>query len=342
MNCKNIKNMISEYIDSELYTDYREKVEEHLNTCPDCKKYFDEIKGLKELISSATFYDLPFDKSVKLARLVKEKGVKTLPPIVRPEPLWKRWQFVSIISVITILILGALFIQIYKPITFLAPMEKAVELAEEQIRGEVTQEEELVFEKVGDGITKELTEKAAPEEMTPEETIESEEIKKQGELITITPEVPPVPQPIIIVSENDYMQKDIESKLIKQKFEEGIFREEHFEVIEQINLNHIVLIKEDYDKWLIKKTFPEIEQFKDFDQILQIIEPEIYKRLTGKEQLPEKFPLLYFFLEKAKFEGKDAYIILGRGPGKDLEEELAKFFICVIEIDTNEILYLDY
>lgn len=318
MNCKNIKNMISEYVDSELSINQNKKVEEHIKTCPDCKKYFNEIKGVKEFISSSTFYDLSFDKAKKLAKLVREKSTEML-PVLKPKPVWAKWQFASIISILAILILGVLVLRTYG--TYFAPtalMEKAAQETEEFGNGE---------DKAVEGAVRD-------EELTEEGIVERE-------LITIKPGVL-VPQPIITVSENDYTQNYIDESFTKQqKYEKRIPTEETIEQILPIDSNQVLLIKNEYDKILYKSIKSKVLQFPHFDENLKILESEIYKYLTGQEQLPEKFPLLIFSVEKAKFEGKDAFIISGIGPGKDFEEDkLTKQFICVIEAGTNKILYL--
>lgn len=310
--------MISEYVDSELSINQNKKVEEHIKTCPDCKKYFNEIKGVKEFISSSTFYDLSFDKAKKLAKLVREKSTEML-PVLKPKPVWAKWQFASIISILSILILGVLVLRTYG--SYFAPpilMEKAAQETEEFGNGE---------DKAVEGAVRD-------EELTEEGIVERE-------LITIKPGVL-VPQPIITVSENDYTQNYIDESFTKQqKYEKRIPTEETIEQILPIDSNQVLLIKNEYDKILYKSIKSKVLQFPHFDENLKILESEIYKYLTGQEQLPEKFPLLIFSVEKAKFEGKDAFIISGIGPGKDFEEDkLTKQFICVIEAGTNKILYL--
>lgn len=340
MNCKNIKNMISEYVDSELSINQNKKVEEHIKTCPECKKYFNEIKGVKEFISSSAFYDLSFDKAKKLAKLVREKSIEIHPTLI-PKPIWSRWQFISIISVLAILILGTLVLRTYG--SYFAPpilMEKAAQEAEELSRG-ATISEETTPEEFGNGedtVEGEVKDEEVAEEA--EQSVVTEEGIMEPELITIKPGVL-VPQPIITVSENDYTQNYIDEFFTNQKSEERISTEETIEQILPIDTNQVLLIKDDYDKILYKSIKSKVLQFPHFDENLKILESEIYKYLTGQEQLPEKFPLLIFSVEKARFEGKDAFIISGIGPGKDFEKDkLTKQFICVIEAGTNKILHL--
>ncbi len=329
MDCEYIRNLISEYIDNELPISQKKEVEDHLVICSSCKKYFDEIIEVKELLTSATFYDLSFERSKKLLKLVREKSTEML-PVLKPKPVWAKWQFVSVISVLVILLLGVLTLQIFRP--FLMPTEKAireVEMVEDLEERATTAEEAPLEERVGviSSETEEYTE------------IEGE--VKEIELITINPEVPPVPKPIATSSEKNYTSKDLEETFIKQKSDEGIIIEEIFELFAQIDLNQIPLIKDEYDRILTRSAESNIEQIQDFGEVLQELEPKIYKYLTGLEQLPKKFPQLYFYVEKAKFGEKDVFIIMGIGPGKGIERaKVGKIFLCVIDTITKEVIYL--
>ncbi|MCK4377347.1 MAG: zf-HC2 domain-containing protein [Actinomycetia bacterium] len=329
MDCEYIRNLISEYIDNELPISQKKEVEDHLAICSSCKKYFDEIIEVKELLTSATFYDLSFERSKKLLKLVREKSTEML-PVLKPKPVWAKWQFVSVISVLVILLLGVLTLQIFRP--FLMPTEKAireVEMVEDLEERATTAEEAPLEERVGviSSETEEYTE------------IEGE--VKEIELITINPEVPPVPKPIATSSEKNYTSKDLEETFIKQKSDEGIIIEEIFELFAQIDLNQIPLIKDEYDRMLTRSAESNIEQIQDFGEVLQELEPKIYKYLTGLEQLPKKFPQLYFYVEKAEFGEKDVFIIMGIGPGKGIErDEVGKIFLCVIDTITKEVIYL--
>lgn len=329
MDCEYIRNLISEYIDNELSINQKKEVEGHLAICSSCKKYFNEIMGVKELLSSATFYDLSFERSKKLSKLIREKSTEML-PVLKPKPVWAKWQFVSVISVLVILLLGVLTLQIFRP--FLMPTEKALQEFEmvEDLEERATTAEEAPLEKTGEVISIET-----------EEYTEIEGEVKEIELITINPEVPSVPKPIATSSEKNYTSKDLDETFIKQKSDEGIIMEEIFELFAQIDLNQIPLIKDEYDRILTQSAESNIEHIQDFDEVLLELEPKIYKYLTGLEQLPKKFPQLYFYVEKAEFGEKDVFIIMGIGPGKDIErDKVGKIFLCVIDTITKEVIYL--
>jgi hypothetical protein len=329
LDCEYIKNLISEYIDNELSINQKKEVEDHLAICSSCKKYFNEIMEVKELLTSATFYDLSFERSKKLSKLVREKSAEML-PVLKPKPVWARWQFVSVISVLVILLLGVLILQVFRP--FFMPTERAIQEVEmlEDLEERATTAEEVPLEKTGEVISSET-----------EEYTEIEGEAKEVELITINPEVPAVPKPIATSSEKNYTSEDLEETFIKQKSDEGIITEEVFELFAQIDLNQIPLIKDEYDRILTQSAESNIEQIQDFNEVLQELEPKIYKYLTGLEQIPKKFPQLYFYVEKAKFGEKDIFIIIGIGPGKGIEtDKLGEVFLCVIDVGTKEVIYL--
>lgn len=348
MNCEYIRNLISEYIDNELSINQKKEVEDHLAICSSCKKYFNEIMGVKELLSSATFFDLSFERSKKLSKLVREKSTEML-PVLKPKPIWAKWQFVSVISVLVILLLGMLTLQVFIP--SLTPKEKAIKeygMVEDLEERETTAEEAPVGDKGGE-ITSEIIKETPAFRETIEETPleETEEVisiegeEKGVELITINPEVPPVPKPIAISSEKNYTSDDLEETFIKQKSDEGIITEKIFELFAQINLNQIPLIKDEYDRILTQSVESNVEQIQNFNEVLLELEPKIYKYLTGLEKIPKKFPQLYFYVEKAKFEEKDVFIIMGIGPGKDIEtDKLSKIFLCTIDVNTKEVIYI--
>ncbi len=54
MNCNEFEDKISLYMDGELCGDERESVENHLESCPACKKVYDEFKSIDGLI-----YNIP-------------------------------------------------------------------------------------------------------------------------------------------------------------------------------------------------------------------------------------------------------------------------------------------
>jgi len=59
MNCQEAMIYISGRIDGELTTEQEKMLDEHLQTCPRCRKELDELLKLKEVTSNMRFTDLP-------------------------------------------------------------------------------------------------------------------------------------------------------------------------------------------------------------------------------------------------------------------------------------------
>ena len=59
MNCQEARIYLSGRVDGELTADQEKLLEEHLRTCPRCRKELDELLKLKEVTSDMRFTDLP-------------------------------------------------------------------------------------------------------------------------------------------------------------------------------------------------------------------------------------------------------------------------------------------
>lgn len=102
MRCKEVKRLLSAYIDGEISPEKRGEIEEHLSYCVDCKKelvllekLIKEIHNIPEMVPSEDF-------SEKLWIKMTLEGEKN-----RPFSLWKR---VFIILGTAVVFLGLIFI----------------------------------------------------------------------------------------------------------------------------------------------------------------------------------------------------------------------------------------
>jgi predicted anti-sigma-YlaC factor YlaD len=59
MKCQEAFILISGKLDGELTPDQEQELNEHLQTCPVCRKEYDELLKLKEVTSDMRFTDLP-------------------------------------------------------------------------------------------------------------------------------------------------------------------------------------------------------------------------------------------------------------------------------------------
>lgn len=73
LNCNEVKDYVSSYFDNELDNNIKNLIDEHLNSCDDCKTYYDEIKNVINECGQIKDEELPDDFKEKLReRLLKE------------------------------------------------------------------------------------------------------------------------------------------------------------------------------------------------------------------------------------------------------------------------------
>jgi len=72
MNCKEIDDLLSPYLDGELDSGTQQAVFRHLNECPDCHYEMTRIRKLIKMLSSLEEIDPPEDFSKKLSRRILE------------------------------------------------------------------------------------------------------------------------------------------------------------------------------------------------------------------------------------------------------------------------------
>lgn len=74
MDCRQIEQYLSLYLDNELGSGETKQVEEHLQECPACMEYYRSLKMIKQYCSNLKVVDLPSGFHEKLhQRLVKEE-----------------------------------------------------------------------------------------------------------------------------------------------------------------------------------------------------------------------------------------------------------------------------
>ena len=58
MECEEIRELLTKYVDNEVGDEEKFRVEEHLSACRNCKKEYDSFVKLKEVTNSMKFADL--------------------------------------------------------------------------------------------------------------------------------------------------------------------------------------------------------------------------------------------------------------------------------------------
>ncbi len=75
MKCEDMKNLISEYIDG--MAENPDEIKQHIDSCEQCRRYFEEIKHTKNLCNSVTMAPLPSDFKDRLNK--KLKNIEYIP-----------------------------------------------------------------------------------------------------------------------------------------------------------------------------------------------------------------------------------------------------------------------
>ncbi len=105
MTCKEISELISLYLDNEITNEEQNILLEHIKTCPTCKKEFEEIKKIKEILNNEEEIDLPEGFHEELFNKIKEidSENKIVPLVRKPK---KQTNFKRYYAVAAIIILG--------------------------------------------------------------------------------------------------------------------------------------------------------------------------------------------------------------------------------------------
>ena len=108
MNCTEIRELLSLYIDDELDESQAAEIGEHLKNCEECRREYDEFIEITELLREAPTIPLPgsFDEKLKEA-IRKEKLVKIY-------TAKRRWKMLS--SIAAVFVIGIFSITMYNQI----------------------------------------------------------------------------------------------------------------------------------------------------------------------------------------------------------------------------------
>ena len=100
LNCKKALDLLNEYIDGELGANDTEFVRSHIEKCPECKKSYEELKELENILASSaeTAPSALYDRVMDEVRA--EKSAVKKPFIIR------KWSMVAVAAVICLSILS--------------------------------------------------------------------------------------------------------------------------------------------------------------------------------------------------------------------------------------------
>jgi len=73
ISCLEVWRQVSNYLDNEVSTDLRARIEAHVKTCAHCKAVVDGTRNVVKLIADGVEYDLPQGFSERLYSKLQEK-----------------------------------------------------------------------------------------------------------------------------------------------------------------------------------------------------------------------------------------------------------------------------
>lgn len=136
--CKKYQGYLSEYLAEELSSDVKEKLDQHLVTCPGCQGELQELKSTLEILDQ--------EKKTSVSKISESEflvGVRTkIEKRTRPSRILvfrPKWIGVSLATVLVILLAASLFKENISKLT----KKDAVNLSSDEISGENLAEYEL-------------------------------------------------------------------------------------------------------------------------------------------------------------------------------------------------------
>ena len=99
MKCKKIQEYLSSYIDGQLPPKFKERIQNHLNTCTECNRRMGEIKSTISLIKSLGEQPLPQYYTTQLEAKLDENAPRETYVPDNHTSLWLRFKWQVILSV---------------------------------------------------------------------------------------------------------------------------------------------------------------------------------------------------------------------------------------------------
>ena len=130
MKCKEIRSLLSAYLDDELGLDEKQAIKSHLEECKDCSELLLELKETKSLLGQITEEPVPQEVAEKVTAGIREaeRAKRTAPSNDIKQPFLSRKALNYIIALASVL---AVLIVVLIPLRglFLVPMEPSMKLA---------------------------------------------------------------------------------------------------------------------------------------------------------------------------------------------------------------------
>lgn len=121
MNCDEIRERLSSYMDQMLEESQIKDVEAHLAACPACKKEYEEIKEILGLFSQVEVVPVPESFEFRLKKALKEESRNILDAAVIGKAEKKRRKFGMITSIAAVFAVGVISFALFDDVLGILP-----------------------------------------------------------------------------------------------------------------------------------------------------------------------------------------------------------------------------
>lgn len=121
MKCNEINELLSLYIDQMLEESQGKEIEEHLAVCDACRKEYNELKELHDLLGHAEMIPVPDAFQFRLKKALKEEKQSMIDSGIIEKPLKKKSKWRVITSVAAVFAVGVLSFGLYRDVLGILP-----------------------------------------------------------------------------------------------------------------------------------------------------------------------------------------------------------------------------
>lgn len=121
MKCNDIKELLSLYIDRLLDESQAKEVEDHLSSCDSCRKEYNEMKEIIDLLGQTEMIPVPDAFGLRLKKALKEEKQNMIETGILGKPAKKKHQWRMITSVAAIFAVGVITLSLYSDVLGILP-----------------------------------------------------------------------------------------------------------------------------------------------------------------------------------------------------------------------------
>ena len=121
MKCNECRELLSLYIDQMLDESQVKEIEEHLAVCETCRKEYNELKEMVDLLGQTEMIPVPDAFNFRLKKALKEEKQSMLDAGILGKPMKKKSKWRMLTSVAAVFAVGVLSFGLYKDVLGILP-----------------------------------------------------------------------------------------------------------------------------------------------------------------------------------------------------------------------------